>query len=164
MGKTGRALLVLSTAMAGGALAVPRAVHADCRPIHVVVQGTVTSKADRRPLPDLPVTIRIGTKSEGLTSVEWGAVVTDRQGHFQWSRDFPADPCHHGKAFLHFPSRLGGKLRHPMSRAYRFGAGKLPWEIALDTMGVIHRVRRAELLQLLDPKTRVVKVQVNFTL
>ncbi len=161
MERRGGVLLALLIAVAG--IVAPHAARAECRPIHVVVTGTVTSKDDQRPIPDLPVTIRIQGENGGLPSVEWDAVVTDRHGRFEWSREYPADPCRRGNPFLHFPSRFWGRLRHPQSRAYRLGAMKIPREIALDTTGVVHPVRRAELLQALDPKTRVAKVEVDFT-
>jgi hypothetical protein len=161
MGRRGRVLLALSMAAAG--IAAPRIAHAECRPIHVIITGSVTSKDDGRPIPDLPVTLRIQGENGGLPSVEWDAVVTNRHGRFEWLRDYPADPCRRGNLLLHLPSRLGGKLRHPRSRAYRFGAMKIPQEIVLDTTGVIRPVRRDELLQVFDPKTRTAKVEVDFT-
>ncbi len=140
------------------------AARADCPPIRVVLDGSVTAERDGQPLANLPITIRLQGKEGGLPTIRWEAVVTDRDGRFQWSRAFPANPCYDSNFLLDLPRRIWGKLRHPRSAAYRRRALDVPHLILLNTGSEIRRLERAQLLDAFDPESRTARIELAFAL
>jgi len=149
------------------ALALPAALlllsapaRADCPPIRVILSGTVVKKNEDRPVSNFPITIRIRSGDAGLSKLNWEAVVTDADGRFRWSQDFPADPCLQGNLFKRIPLKIWGWLRSPMNRSYRHHARALPEEIVLNLGQRLRRIDRDELLDHLGGKKHVTEIDL----
>ena len=138
--------------------------RAECPPIEVRVSGAITRELDGSPARDYPVTIRMEGVSEGLRSIQWDAVVTDRHGRYLWAKTFPRDPCREGNPILGFPRRLWGWIIHPRSEAYRHGAKQLPERIRIQTEHRSVPIPRSRLIDGLDETGRVSAVTVDFSL
>jgi hypothetical protein len=154
--------MVLLFASVGGG--VSSDAFAACPPIEVRLSGTITREADGSPAANLPVTIRIEGEAEGLVSMQWDAVVTDRDGRYAWSKTFPRDPCREGNPILDFPARAWGWIAHPRGGAYRRGARKLPNLIRLQTEHRSVPIPRSRLIDGLDAGGRVSTVMIDFFL
>ena len=153
------------------ALALPAALlllsapaRADCPPIRVILSGTVVKKNEDRPVSNFPITIRLRFGDAGLSKLNWEAVVTDADGRFRWSQDFPADPCLQGNLFKRIPLRTWGWLRTPFSREHRHHARALPEEIVLNLGRRLRRIDRDELIDHLDEKEGVVEIDLPLEL
>jgi len=138
--------------------------HAACPPIEVRVSGTITRELDGSPVRDYPVTIRMEGVLEGLRSIQWDAVVTDKEGRYLWTKTFPRDPCREGSPILGFPGRLWGWITHVRSEAYHHGAKQLPERIRLQTEKRSIPISRSRLISGLDAQGRVSTVTIDFSL
>ena len=138
--------------------------RAECPPIEVRLSGTITREPDGLPVRDYPVTIRMEGVLEGLRSIQWDAVVTDKEGRYLWTKTFPRDPCREGNPILGFPSRLWGSITHVRSEAYHHGAKQLPERIRLQTEHRSVPILRSRLIDGLDEAGRVSAVTVDFSL
>jgi hypothetical protein len=138
--------------------------HAACPSIEVRLHGTITREEDGLPVTNLPVAIRMEVESGGLPSMQWDAVVTDRDGRYAWTKTFPRDPCLEGNAILGFPARAWGWIAHLRSDSYHHGARKLPALIRLQTERRSVPVPRARLIDGLDAQGRVSSVTIDFSL
>ncbi len=146
-------------------LAMPAvSAGAACPPIEVRLSGTITREADGSPATNYPVTIRMEGEEEGLVSMQWDAVVTDRDGRYAWSRTFPRDPCREGNPILGFPGRAWGWIAHPRGKAYRRGARALPRQVRIQTAHRSVPVPRARLIEGLDAEGRLSTVTIDFSL
>ena len=145
-------------------LLLPAPARADCPPIQVILNGTVVKKNEDRPVSNFPITIRIRSNDEGLSKLNWEAVVTDAGGRFRWSHDFPADPCLQGNLFRRMPLKIWGWLRYPFSREHRHRARALPEVIVLNLGQRLRRIDRGELLDHLDSKEGIVELDLPLEL
>jgi hypothetical protein len=146
-----------------GGLAPP-AAFAACPPIEVRLYGTITREADGSAVANLPVTIRMEGEAQGLVSMQWDAVATDRDGRYAWSKRFPRDPCRDGNPILGFPSRLWGWIAHPRSEAHRRGANGLPERIRLHTEHRSVPIPRSRLIDGMDSEGRVSTLTIDFSI
>ena len=138
--------------------------YAACPPIEVRISGAVTRETDGSTISNLPITIRMEVESGGLPSMQWDAVVTDRDGRYAWSKSFPRDPCREGNPILGFPARLWGWIAHPRNETYRRGANGLPEQIRLQTEHRSVPIPRSRLIDGLDPEGRLSVVTLDFSL
>ncbi|MFQ5458780.1 MAG: hypothetical protein ACE5FC_10085 [Myxococcota bacterium] len=155
--------LLVACALAAALVAVllvPARAGAECAPLRVILTGSVIKKIENRPVTRFPITLRMTFDEAGLPKLRWDAVVTDRDGRFRWSREFPADPCHDGNVLARYPKKLGGWLSHPLSRSYRKRARALPETIVLNLGRHIRRIERDELLDHLDGKTSAAEIDL----
>jgi hypothetical protein len=143
---------LLSAALGAAVALFPQAARADCPPIRVVVDGSVTTEREGQPIANFPITVRLQGMEGGLPTIRWEAVVTGRDGRFQWSRAFPANPCYDSNFLLNFPRRIWGKLRRPRSAAHRRRARDVPHLIFFNTGSEVRRIERAQLLDAFDPR------------
>jgi hypothetical protein len=153
-----------AAALGAAAALFPAAGRAECPPIQVVLEGSVTTEREGQPVSNYPITVRMQGQEGGLPTLRWEAVVTGRDGRFRWARAFAANPCYDAIFLLDFPRRIWGRLRHPWSDAYRRHALDLPHLIVLNAGKEVRRIERARLLDAFDPEARTAQVEVNFAL
>lgn len=158
-GRRAAAMILLA---ALSAFATP--ADAGCPPIEVRLAGTITREADGSPVANLPVTIRMEGEAQGLVSIQWDAVVTDRDGRYAWSKTFPRDPCREGNPMLDLPGRAWGWIAHPRGKAYRHQAKGLPERIRLQTEHRSVPIPRSRLIDGLDPSGLISTVTIDFSL
>jgi hypothetical protein len=130
----------------------------------VRLSGTITREADGSPISNLPVTVRMEGQEKGLVSMQWDAVVTDRDGRYAWSKSFPREPCRESNPILGFPGRIWGRIAHPRGKAYHRGANALPELIRLHTERRSVPVPRSRLIDGLDAEGRLSTVTIDFSL